>query len=143
MDAIVLIADNDPKRRDVLRHFFWESGFLVATAAQAVDCLDELAGLDPDVLVIDAELPGGIEAIIARASRSRRISNKPILLVIGQTPAESLSARSGVPVGNCFEYPVRADDLLDRAGIELALRLLRFGERTANRLPVRTPQLVP
>lgn len=133
MNATLLIADNDRKRRDALRRFFWESGFLVATSASARECLEELVSLEPDVLVISLDIPGGANAVIARLNHGLHVSQRPIVLVIGDAPAAALSVRTGAPVCDCFAWPVPAEDLLDRAGLELALRLLRYGEETQER----------
>ncbi len=133
MDATVLIADSDWNRRAALRRFFWESGFLVATAANARECLGRLMAIEPDVLLVAIELPGNIDAVFARLSQERAVGKRRSVLVIGNASPESLSARAMVPVCNCFTWPVPADDLLDRAGLELALRLLRSGEEFESR----------
>ena len=129
MDAILLIADNDVRRRGELRRFFWDSGFLVAAAGNGLECLAELAALEPDVLVIALEIPwGGGDGVIARLNTGLPIGRKPLILVIGDVPAETLSVRTGVPLCNCFSMPFRYEDLLDRIGLGLAIGLLRGTE---------------
>jgi CheY-like chemotaxis protein len=67
MDVILLIADADVRRRNELRRFFWDSGFLVAVAGNGLECLAELLALEPDVLVIALEIPwGGGDGVIER-----------------------------------------------------------------------------
>ena len=97
MDAILLIADNNVRRRSELRHFFSSSGILVATAADGLECLATLLALEPDVLVIALEIPwGGGDGVIALVNEGLPIGRNPFVLVIGDAPAETLSARAGV-----------------------------------------------
>ncbi|MGO8744990.1 MAG: hypothetical protein ACLQNE_03275 [Thermoguttaceae bacterium] len=129
MDTILLITDNDVRRRRELRRFFSGSGFLVAAASNGLECLATLVALEPAVLVVALEIPwGGGDGVIAVLNDGLRIRRKPFILVIGDAPAEVLSARTGVAACNCFCGPVRNEDLLDRIGMEFARRLLRSAE---------------
>ena len=126
---ILLIADNDVRRREELRHFFFNSGFLVASASNGIECLAEVEALEADVLVIALEVPwGGGDGVIARLNDGLPIGRKPLILVIGDAPADTLSARTGVAPCNCFSEPLHKEDLLDRIGMEPAIRLLRGAE---------------
>ena len=129
MDATLLIADSDVRRRGELRRFFSSSGLLVAAVSNGLECLAEFAALEPDVLVIAMDIPwGGGDGVISRLNDRLPIGRKPLILVIGETPAETLSARTGVAPCNCFSKRFRKEDLLDRIGMEFAVRLLRSAE---------------
>jgi FixJ family two-component response regulator len=129
MDAILLIADNDVRRRGELRRFFSNSGFLVAAASNGLECVAELVAMEPDSLVIELDIPwGGGDGVIARLNDGLRVGRKPIVLVMGDAPAEVLAARTGVALCNCFSKPFRKEHLLDRIGMEVALTLLRGAE---------------
>jgi FixJ family two-component response regulator len=126
---ILLIADSDVRRRGELRRLFSSSGFRVVAASDGLRCLGELVALEADVLVIALEIPwGGGDGVIARLKDGLPIGRKPLILVIGETPVETLSARTGVAPCNCFSKPLRKEDLLDRIGMELGVRLLRGAE---------------
>ena len=129
MDAILLIADNDVRRRGELRRFFSGNGFLVAAAADGLGCLAELVALEADVLVIALEIPwGGGDGVIARLNDGLPVRRKPLIVVIGDVPTDTLSARTGVARCNCFPTPLCNEDLLDRIGMDLAIRLLGDAE---------------
>ncbi len=129
MDAILLIADNDMRRRGELRRFFSSNGFLVAAASDGLGCLAEVVALEPDALVIALEIPwGGGDGVIARLNDGLPVRRKPFILVMGDAPPGVLSMRTGVAPCNCFPKPVRKEDLLDRIGVELGIRLLRSTE---------------
>ena len=126
---ILLIADNDVRRRGELRRFFFDSGFLVASASNGLECLAEVVALEADVLVIALEIPwGGGDGVIARLNDGLNVRRKPLILVIGDVPADTLSARTGVAPCNCFSKPLRKEDLLDRIGMEPTIGLLRGAE---------------
>jgi CheY-like chemotaxis protein len=127
---IVLIADNHVRRRGELRRFFSSSGFLVAAAADGLGCLAELVAQDVDVLVIALEIPwGGGDGVISRLNDGLPVRRKPLILVIGDAPADTLSAQTGVVPSNCFfSASLRNEDLLDRIGMEFGMRLLRGAE---------------
>ena len=123
---ILLIADSDVCRRGELRGFFSSSGFQVAAAADGLGCLAELTALEADVLVIALEIPwGGGDGVIARLNDGLPVRRKPLILVIGEIPAETISARTGVASCNCFSTPFRQEDLLERIRMEPAVRLRR------------------
>jgi hypothetical protein len=123
---ILLIADRDVRRRGELRRFFFNSGFLVASASNGPKCLAEVVALEADVLVIALEVPwGGGDGVIARLNDGLSLCRKPLILVIGDAPADTLSARTGVAPCHCFSEPLRKEDLLDRIGKELGITLLR------------------
>ena len=126
---ILLIADSDARRRGELRRFFFNSGFLVASASTGLECLAEVVALEADVLVIALEIPwGGGDGVIARLNDGLPIRRKPLILVIGDVPANTLSARTGVAPCNCFSKPLRKEDLLNRIGMEPAIGLRRGTE---------------
>jgi hypothetical protein len=85
--------------------------------------------LEADVLVIALEIPwGGGDGMIARLNDGLTVRRKPLILVIGDVPADTLSVRTGVAPCNCFSKPLRKEDLLDRIGMESAIGLLRGAE---------------
>ena len=127
MDAIPRITDNDVRRRGELRRFFSRSGFLVGAASDGLECLAKTVALEPDVLVIALAIPRS-EAVVARWNHGWLVGGKPLVLAIGDAPPATLSARTGVALGNCFTEPIRRVSLLDRIRMELAVRLLRRAE---------------
>jgi CheY-like chemotaxis protein len=107
MDAILLITDNNVRRRGELRRFFSNSGFLVAAASDGLGCLAEVVSLEPDVLVIALDiLWGGGDGVIARLNDDLLVHRPPHILVMGDASPEVLSMRTGLASCNCFSEPV-------------------------------------
>ena len=113
MNSIVLIADNDVRCRRHLRRFFAKRGFMVLAAANGLECLDTLVSLEPDVLVVSADIPwGGGDGVIARLEDGLPVSKHPLVLVTGSAPAETLSEQTGVLLSHCFSKPLYGARLL-------------------------------
>jgi DNA-binding response OmpR family regulator len=125
MDATILIADADFQSHREIRRFFSNSGFSVAGVTNALECRAAFSALEPDVLIVALEIPrGGGGRVTAWLNGSLRPSKYPLVLVVGDASVETLSARTGVARGNCFSKPLNMETLLDRIGMEFALRLL-------------------
>jgi two-component system phosphate regulon response regulator OmpR len=127
MDATVLIAESDGRcRRDVER-FLCQAGFRVTTASNGLDCLDKLRTTEPDILVVDLDmLWGGGDGVVALLRESYQRDTMPAVLVVGSQPRQLLSERTGVPHSCCFEKPFALEELLDGAGLAMALRDLEL-----------------
>jgi len=122
MDATLLIADGPSPARDALEDFFSRCGFRVVTAGSGLECLEKARVWEPEVLVIDWELPrGGAAAVLPLLSEEHFEFEPPaVLLVIGDAPPAVLSEGAGVPRASCLQKPVDAEHLLDRVGLAIA-----------------------
>ena len=63
--ARVLIADDDPGTRDILRRFLGEQGFKVAVAIDGEHALKAIETFAPDIVLLDIRMPNinGIECL--------------------------------------------------------------------------------
>lgn len=127
----VLVVDDDPALRELLRDYLGASGFVVDTADGGEQMRQRLAETAPDALVLDIMLPGEDGLSLARSLR--RQSNLPILM---------LSAR-GDEIDRVVGLEVGADDYLAKpfSPRELLARLralLRRAAATAADLPAQT-----
>ncbi len=82
MAASILIVDDDPQIRDVLRIALGQAGFGVAEAADGRAALAMVARATPDLVVLDIGLPemDGFEV----CRRLRRTSSVPVLFLSAQ-----------------------------------------------------------
>ena len=78
----ILIVDDDPQIRDVLRIALGQAGFAVAEAADGRTALAMVARAAPDLVVLDIGLPemDGLEV----CRRLRRVSHVPVLFLSAQ-----------------------------------------------------------
>ena len=95
MAATVLVIDDEPKIREVLRHYLIADGFEVAEAASGEEGLDRMQSLHPDVVVLDVRLPGkdGFEVL----AELRRISSAYVLMLTAR--AEEIDRLLGLSLG--------------------------------------------
>jgi hypothetical protein len=107
---ILLIAGCDVRRYGELRHFLFNTGFLVASASNDLECPVEVVALEADALMIALEAPwGSCDGVISRLNDGLPSGRKPLILVTGDSPADTLSARTGVAPCNCFSTPLRKE----------------------------------
>jgi CheY-like chemotaxis protein len=99
----VLVVDDDPLIRDVLRTILDLEGVAVTTAADGAAALDALAGDPvPDVLVLDVMMPGvgGLE-VCRRAKADPRTAAVPVILLTARDRGADRDA--GLAAG-CDDY---------------------------------------
>ncbi len=98
--ARVLVVDDDPALRELLRDYLGLSGFQVDEADGGEQMRQRMSAAPPDIVVLDIMLPG--EDGLSLARMLRRHSNLPILM---------LSAR-GDEIDRVVGLEVGADDYL-------------------------------
>jgi CheY-like chemotaxis protein len=107
--ARVLVADGDQATRELLRRCLPVAGYLVDLAATGADAL-ELVRRDPDLIILDAELPD--LDTLTTIGKIQAQSTAPILVLAAPTapvtPAEALAAGAS----ECMTKPVDVTLLL-------------------------------
>jgi CheY-like chemotaxis protein len=122
VDVTLLIADADALWRDRFRDFFSQYGFTVETAADGLECLTKLRVFEPDVLIVELDMPwGGGDGVIARLNEDVRLTKAPAVLAVGSAPPETLAARVGLPHRRCYQKPVRMERMMDSVCLPIAL----------------------
>jgi two-component system phosphate regulon response regulator OmpR len=100
--ARILVVDDDPELRDMLRDYLTGNGYTVDLAAHGDAMRERLAQAAPQAVILDLMLPGEDGLSLARALR--RTSDVPILM---------LSAR-GEEIDRVIGLEVGADDYLPK-----------------------------
>lgn len=126
----ILVVDDDPDLRDLLRTYLGANGFDVQTAGDGVAMRAALDTVLPDAIVLDLMLPGEDGLSLTRSLRTR--SSVPILM---------LSAR-GEEMDRVIGLEVGADDYLAKpfGPRELLARLRALLRRRQTTTPeIATP----
>jgi ActR/RegA family two-component response regulator len=107
----LLLADGDLERLELGRRFFTNCGHAVETAAGAVECLAKIRAFEPDVLLLDWELPwGGGAGVLACLRDDAALPMTPVVL----TGCEALGHGSlAPPVVKQHHTPMRFSQLLN------------------------------
>lgn len=93
--ARILVVDDSPTTRAVLRNVFTAAGYAVRTATDGVDALERLRMHPVDLVISDVEMPrlGGLD--LTRQIKARY--NLPVILVTGKEKEEH--RREGLAAG--------------------------------------------
>jgi len=123
----LLVVEDDPDLRSLLRRGLEEEGFAVAIAGNGAAALDQAGGGEPDALVVDIGLPDTDGRDLCQALRARGI-DAPVLFL---TARDALTDRlSGFSAGgddyltkpfHFAELVARVRALLKRAGSAAAV----------------------
>jgi DNA-binding response OmpR family regulator len=80
----ILIVDDDQAMRDMLKTFLEKQGYRVILASDGLEGLQQAESEDPDLIILDARMPGLNGAQICRRLRSQeRTRSIPIILATG------------------------------------------------------------
>lgn len=115
MGNVILIADDEPWQRMWISQMLHKAGFTCSTVSDGESVVERALALDPDLVILDIEMPGtnGYEA----AEQLRMLpntSNVPILFVTGYAcPRDAVAARN-LPRTEWMLKPFHPDELLSR-----------------------------
>jgi signal transduction histidine kinase/CheY-like chemotaxis protein/purine-cytosine permease-like protein len=79
----VMVVDDDPDFRQLIAELLGSLGFLVTAAGSAAQCTTELEDVEPDLMLLDVNLPDGNGLELASVLR-RREHHFPIIIVSAQ-----------------------------------------------------------
>ena len=91
----VLIADDEPHIREMLRAFLGSEGYEVATAATGGEALDTVPTFQPDVILIDMLMPDLSGADVLDALHRAGVT-VPVILISGHHQATAREGFFGV-----------------------------------------------
>ena len=91
----IVVVDDDPVLRAILRGYLEEAGYRVAEAADGDALLDALPRLDPTLVLLDVKLPGTNGFDLLRSIRAR--SEVPVIMVT--SCAEATERVAGLELG--------------------------------------------
>jgi two-component system OmpR family response regulator len=137
MDKRILIVDDDPELRELLRAYLGGNGFEVDTAGDGAAMRRSLAAARPDLVILDLMLPGEDGLALCRELRAGRATpSAPMLPILMLTArGEDTDRIVGLEMGadDYLPKPFNPRELLAR--IRSILR--RAGENAVRELPAR------
>lgn len=150
----LLLADDHPMIRAALEVLLRDTPFeIVGMAGTGADTLRSVEELDPDVLLLDIQMPGGSGIEVLRRLRAAKSSLRTVLLTAAIDDASLLEAKAlkvqGIVLKNsdpaflleCLEAVGAGRSWMDP---ELATRVRELGSRAGRRAPLapRERQLI-
>jgi len=121
----ILIADDEQDTLVTLAAILKEEGHDVRTLSEGSSVRDLVRGFDPDVCILDIEMPGKDGFILARELREMRTEERPMLIAISGVWVRPSDRFLAIMVGfdHFFQKPA------DPAALIGALNEFREGRR--------------
>jgi CheY-like chemotaxis protein/DNA-binding CsgD family transcriptional regulator len=118
---VVLIVDDVPDNLAVLHDALDESGYTVLIATSGEAALQRALQALPDVVLLDAMMPGmdGFE-VARRLKAQAQTAHIPILFMTGLTETEHLVAALECGAVDYVTKPIKPKEVLARMGVHLA-----------------------
>jgi DNA-binding response OmpR family regulator len=110
----VLVADDNPDTLLTLTALLQEEGHEVRALNEGSSVIELVRGFDPDVCILDIEMPGKDGFILARELRDRRTGERPMLIAISGVWVRPSDRFLAIMVGfdHFFQKPADPAELL-------------------------------
>lgn len=133
-DRRILVADDDATTLHTTAWLLKAHGYAVSAAHGGSALVDHLEDEPPDLLVLDAALPGADSyQTLARIKADERWRNVPVLMVAALPPEEAVATTLGLGAADFVSKPVRVRELLARIHTQLRISNVLEHTRTALR----------
>ncbi len=116
--ASVLVVDDEPKIRDVVRTYLEHDGYAVFLAGSGQEALEVAARLGPDLVVLDLMLPDLPGEEVARSLRA--VSSVPIIMLTAKASEDDRVAGLRLGADDYLPKPFSPRELAAR--VEAVLR---------------------
>ena len=136
--SVVLVVDDHPDTLQLLIDALEDAGVTVLIATDGKRALDQVVHLLPDLILLDAVMPGMDGFETCRALKSGVAADVPVIFMTGLEDTEHLVR--GLEAGG-IDYltkPIAPDELLARMRVHLARAREAQGARTALDVSGRT-----
>jgi DNA-binding response OmpR family regulator len=113
----VLVVDDEPAVRELLKLHLANAGYDVRVAEDAIVAERSLRESPPDLVVVDVAMPyrGGLE-FVAGLSGDQDLARLPIIFITGH---EGLASGARALGAGCLKKPFAVDALLELVGRNL------------------------
>lgn len=108
----ILVVDDEPMARNLLRLMLVREGFDVLEAADGNSALETLSQGRPDLMVLDVMMPGMDGMSVCESIRARsELNDLPVIMLSARTDSESV--RQGLESGatRYLRKPISAEEL--------------------------------
>ena len=108
----VLIVDDEPMARTLLRLMLVRAGFNVSEAEDGFDALEKVQVSLPDIILLDVMMPGMDGFSVCEELRQRKeTSTLPIIMLSAKTDLDSINKGLRVGATKYLTKPISPEDL--------------------------------
>lgn len=112
MSWSVLVVDDEPMARTLLRLMLVRAGFEVSEAENGFDALDKVQENKPDVMILDVMMPGMDGFSVCRALRKDAATvDMPIIMLSAKTDLTSVKKGLAVGANKYLTKPISPEEL--------------------------------
>lgn len=112
MSWSVLVVDDEPMARTLLRLMLVRAGFEVIEAEDGFAALEKLEGDRPDIMILDVMMPGMDGFTVCKTIREdSAASDLPIIMLSAKTDSESVNKGLRVGADKYLTKPISPEDL--------------------------------
>jgi DNA-binding response OmpR family regulator len=108
----VLIVDDEPMARTLLRLMLVRAGFNVSEAEDGFDALEKVQASQPDIILLDVMMPGMDGFSVCEELRQRKeTSGLPVIMLSAKTDLDSINKGLRVGATKYLTKPISPEDL--------------------------------
>ncbi len=115
MSQTILVVDDEPNARSLLRLILVRAGFQVLVAQDGYEALNEVQKKIPDVMILDIMMPGidGFE-VCKKLRENKETAALPIIMLSARADPESVKKGLSVGATRYMTKPVSPDLLTEQ-----------------------------
>jgi len=111
--ARILLVEDDPKIRDIMKWILEKSGYEVAVACDGPEGVSAAIASPPDVLLLDVMMPGLSGFDVCRELKAKETTRGvPIVFVSARSGERSWEAARALGADGYLEKPFRSETLI-------------------------------
>jgi CheY-like chemotaxis protein len=107
--ARVLVVDDNELNIEIATHLLTQAGMAVAAASDAEEAIAQVAAFQPDLVLMDIQLPGVDGMALTRQLRSQRTTQR--LVIVAFTALAMRGDREKFLAGGCDGYIAKPIDV--------------------------------
>lgn len=112
MSQSVLVVDDEPMARTLLRLMLVRVGFEVSEAENGFDALEKVEGNLPDLILLDVMMPGMDGFTVCQKVRAREeTAELPIIMLSAKTDSDSINRGLLVGATKYLTKPISPEEL--------------------------------
>ena len=112
MSQSVLIVDDEPMARTLLRLMLVRAGFNVSEAENGFDALEKIEGSQPDLILLDVMMPGMDGFTVCSQVRVKDgYSELPIIMLSAKTDIDSINRGLAAGATKYLTKPISPEEL--------------------------------
>ena len=115
MQRCIVIADDDPAVRSVVKKRLGMAQFVVAAAEDSGKALAMIQAKDPVAVILDVQMPGGGGlSVLSQLKADPKTRDVPVMMLTGERNAETVLQAMDAGADDYMVKPFLPDALLER-----------------------------